>query len=96
MTYQEISLLILIRHPFLTCLLGNQIGNELSGVKNIPIRGADVKRQITAKVDVSATGNFLPTQLIYTEKNKRCLPYVEFPHSFHITYTKNQWSNEDY
>ena len=33
-------------------------------------------------------------QQIYTRKSKRCLPNVEFPRSFHLKYTKNQWLNQ--
>ena len=33
-------------------------------------------------------------QQIYTRKSKRCLPNVEFPRSFHLTYTKNYWLNQ--
>ena len=43
---------------------------------------------------VSATGGFLPMQIIYTIKTTRCLPDVEFPLSFHDTYTEHHWSNQ--
>ena len=66
---------------------------NLKGPKKVPIKGEDDKRQIATTFATSATGNFLSLQLIYTGKTKRCLPNVEFPLSFHVTYTENFWSN---
>ena len=63
------------------------------GSKNVPIKGLDDKRQITATFVVSATGSFLPIQLIYQGKSKRCLPKFTFPSNFHVTFTPNHWSN---
>ena len=63
------------------------------GSKNVPIKGLDDKRQITATFVVSATGSFLPIQLIYQGKSKRCLPKFTFPTNFHVTFTPNHWSN---
>jgi len=65
----------------------------LKGSKTVPIKGVDDKRQITATFTVSASGAFLPIQLIYQGKTKRCLPKFQFPKEFHVTYTKNHWSN---
>ena len=42
--------------------------------KHVPIKGVDDKRQITATFAVSASGDFLPMQLIYAGETKRCLP----------------------
>ena len=61
--------------------------------ENVPIKGVDDKRQITATFAVSATDKFLPIQVIYQGKTKRCLPKFRFPKSFHVTYTPNHWSN---
>ena len=63
------------------------------GAKNVPIKGLDDKRQITATFVVSATGTFLPVQLIYQGKSRRCLPKFTFPANFDVTYTPNHWSN---
>ena len=38
------------------------------GSKNVPIKGLDDKRQITATFVVSSTGSFLPIQVIYQNK----------------------------
>ena len=40
------------------------------GIKTVPIKGIDEKRQITATFTVSMTGKFLPTQLIYEGKTR--------------------------
>jgi len=40
-------------------------------------------------------GDFLPVQLVYGGKTKKCLPVVSFPESWHITYTHSHWCNEE-
>ena len=45
----------------------------LKGTTTVPIKGVDDKRQNTATFTVSASGVFLPIQLIYQGKTKRCL-----------------------
>ena len=65
----------------------------LKGPATVPIKGVDDKRQITATFTVSASGVFLSIQLIYQGETKRCLPKFKFPKEFHVTYTKNHWSN---
>ena len=62
--------------------------------ENVPIKGSNDKRQITATFSSSAKGKFLPMQLIYTGKTKVCLPNVEFPRNFRVTCTENHWSNQ--
>ena len=63
------------------------------GSTNVPIKGFDDKRQITATFVVSASGSFLPMQLIYKGKSERSLPKFTFLSSFHVTFTPNHWSN---
>ena len=67
---------------------------NMKGAKHVPIKGVDDKRQITATFGVSASADFLPMQLIYAGEAKRCLIKFTFPRSFHVTYTKNHWSNQ--
>ena len=43
----------------------------MKGSTTVPIKGVDDKRQITATFTVSASGVFLPIQLIYQGKTKR-------------------------
>ena len=65
----------------------------LKGPKTVPIKGVDDKRQITANFTVTASGSFLPIQLIYSGKTKRSLPKFDFPKCFVVTFTRNHWSN---
>ena len=67
---------------------------ESEGAKRVELAGKDDKRQITAVFGCSLVGDFLPPQLIYQGKTTRCLPQVEVPPDWHITYSVNHWSNE--
>ena len=66
---------------------------EKEGSKRVEIVAVDDKRQITAVFAGSLTGDFLPPQLIYKGKTKRCLPSVSFPSDWHITCSHNHWAN---
>ena len=68
---------------------------SFKGAKNVPIKGVDDKRQITAAFAVSLTGKFLPIQLIYKGKTKCSLPKFKFPSTFSLSYTENHWSNTE-
>ena len=53
---------------------------EKRGTKRVEIAAADDKRQITALFTCTATGQFLPIQLIYEGSTSRCfLSSVKFP-----------------
>ena len=67
---------------------------NFKGAKNVTINGIDDRRQITATFAISATGEFLPMQLIYFGKTKRCLRNFPFPHPFQVNYTENYGSNQ--
>ena len=56
--------------------------------------GNDDKWQITAYFAGSMVGDFLPLQLVYEGKTIHCLPQVEFPRGWHITYSSTHCSNE--
>ena len=43
----------------------------------------------------SLIGEFLPIQLIYGGKTKRCHPPQSFPSDWHVTQNQKHWSNED-
>lgn len=64
------------------------------GSKRIEIAGTEDKRQITAVFANTMAGNFLCPQIIYSGKTQRCLPTVQFPKGWHVTYTENHWANE--
>ena len=53
------------------CVFPEKYTFNLNGVTNVPIKNANDKKQITTTFTVSTTGNLLPTQLIYTTKNKK-------------------------
>ena len=61
---------------------------NIKGSSNVPIKGIDDKRQITATFAVSATGELLPILLIYEGKTK-----FKLPRSFNVTFTGSHWSN---
>lgn len=64
------------------------------GSKRIEIAGSDDKRQITAVFAGTKSGKFLPPQIIYAGKTKKCIPSVKFPDNWHVTHTENHWANE--
>ena len=64
------------------------------GSKRVEIVGIDDKRQITAVFAGTMSGLFLPPQIIYKGKTRKCLPNIDFPESWDITYTSNHWANE--
>ena len=55
---------------------------KVKGSITVPIRGVDDKCRITATFTFSASCSFLPIQLIYNAKIKRCLPKCDFPNCF--------------
>ena len=65
-----------------------------SGASQVPIAGIDDKRQITMVLANTPTGHLLPPQVIYAGTTERCHPTFNFPPGWHITHTKNHWSNE--
>ena len=67
---------------------------EVERSKCVEVVGTDNKWQITACFAGSMAGDFLPLQLVYEGKTTHCLPHVEFPRDWHITYSRTHWSNE--
>ena len=65
------------------------------GSKRIELIGLGDKRQITAVVCGTLSGDFLPLQLIYAGKTTACLPNAKFPKDWLLSYIPNHWSNED-
>ena len=68
---------------------------SFKGTQNVPIKGVDDKRQMTATSVVSLTGKFLPIQLIYKGKTERSLPKFKFPSTFSLSYAENNWPNNE-
>ena len=52
---------------------------EKEGSKRVEIAGIEDKRQITAVFGCTITGDFLPIQIIYKGKTKKCLQSFAFP-----------------
>lgn len=63
------------------------------GSKQVEIIGLDDKRQITAVMACSLTGELLPLQLVYGGKTEKCHPRYTFPPDWHITHSPNHWAN---
>lgn len=66
-----------------------------AGAKVIPIHNSDDKRQITAVLSASLSGEYLAPQLLYQGKTDRCHPKVTFPEGWDVWHSENHWSNED-
>ena len=66
-----------------------------SDEKVVPITNSDDKCQITAVLAVTITGEYLPPQLIYQGKTKRCHPAGEVPEGWDIWHSHHPWSNEE-
>ena len=68
---------------------------EQRGKKHVEVIALDDKRQITAVICGTLSGDVLPLQLIYQGKTPACLPKISFPEGWLISYTPNHWSNEE-
>ena len=64
------------------------------GSRRVEITGVGQKRQVTAVVCGSLTGDYLPTQLIYQGKSNHCHPNFNFPEEWHITHSLKHWAME--
>ena len=74
---------------------GSQWTMAEKGAKRVECAGVDDKRQITVVVCGTASGIFLPFQVIYQGKTPVCLPRFVFPADWNVTFTQNHWCNED-
>ena len=64
------------------------------GSKRVEIAGLDDKRQLTVLLSCTMKGKLLPTQVIYAGKTPACLPKVDYPSDWYLTYIENHWCNE--
>jgi len=81
-------------HTGINIVPGSAWTMDQKGQQHVELLALDDKRQITAVVCGSLTGNLLPFQLIYQGKMSACLPKVSLPKDWHVTCTDNHWSNE--
>lgn len=68
---------------------------EKKGSKRVGLSGVDDKRQITLVLCGTASGDFLPPQVIYKGTTKRCHPKTDLPMDWNITHSKKHWSTEE-
>ena len=65
---------------------------DVKGVKTVPIKGIDDKRQITATFAISMSRGLLLIQVIYEGKSTRYLPKYAFPGNLGTAFSANHWS----
>jgi hypothetical protein len=66
-----------------------------TAASQVPIQGSDDKRQVTMVLANSPTGHLLPPQVVYQGTTNRRHPTFNFPDGWHVTHTRNHWSNEE-
>ena len=71
MLYRQSSSSVLTRLLSLFYISSGKYTFNGKGAKDAPVKGIDDKHQITVTSTVSAVGDFLPKQQIYTGKTKR-------------------------
>ena len=81
-------------HTVVNIVPGSQWTMAEKGSKRVECNGVDDKQQITIVVCGTASGIFLPFQVIYKGKTPACLPRFVFPADSNVTFTQNHWSNE--
>ena len=82
-------------HILINIVPGSSWTMAQKGPKRIEMIVLQDKRQIMAVLCGTLSGEFLPLQLIYTGKTAACLPKVQFPDDWLLSYTHNHWSNEE-
>lgn len=66
-------------HTGITIVSGSSWTMDLKGSQIVEIVGFSDKRQITAVLCGTVTGELLPFQLTYQGKTSACLPRIDFP-----------------
>lgn len=67
---------------------------EKEGVQIVPFAHSDDKRQLTAVLVITASGDYLPPQLLYQGKTPKCHPQISFLPGWDVWHLENHWSNE--
>ncbi len=65
------------------------------GSKQVAIVGLEDKREITALLGSTASGDLLPPQVIYQGTTDKCHAHYTFPDDWHVTHTASHWSTEE-
>lgn len=71
---------------------------EATGSASVAVTGAEDKRQITACIASSLSGDLLPLQLIFQGKTARSLPPITIEAKashVHLTFSDNHWSSQE-
>ena len=68
---------------------------EVQGSKQIDVIGLDDKREITALLAVSLSGELLSPEVIYAGTTPRCHPNVTVPNGWHLTHSPSHWSTAE-
>ena len=63
--------------------------------KIVPIKHSDDKRQVTAVLSITMSGEYLPAQVIYKGKTDCCHPKGDISSGWDIWHSVNHWSNEE-
>ena len=76
------------------CVLVGRTTLAKKNTKTVPIKGSSDKRTITATFAISLQWEFLPMQLIYGGKIRKCLPRFKFPEKISFSYNETHYSND--
>ena len=68
---------------------------EEKGSTQVPIAQLDDKRQMTALLACTKSGEMLPPQLIYQGKTDLCHPTYKYPENWDITHMESHWSTSE-
>ena len=88
------SLIISLDQTPTKCVLVGRTTLAKKNTKTVPIKGSSDKRTITATFAVSLQWDFLPMQLIYGGKTRKCLPRFKFPEKISFSYNETHYSND--
>ena len=91
------SLIINIDQTGIELVPASKTTYDAIGKKSIALVGQDDKRQITAVLGSSASGELLPLQLIFGGKTERSHPIMAETikqAGFHFAHSENHWSNQ--
>ncbi|KAL3677747.1 hypothetical protein R1sor_020703 [Riccia sorocarpa] len=78
--------------------VGREKTYTMKGSREVAVTGKDDKRQVTLVPAMTATGELLPFQIIFTGRSSRSLPTGQWAnilkwHGWHLTFTDNHWAS---
>uniref|UniRef100_A0A1X7V073 DDE-1 domain-containing protein n=1 Tax=Amphimedon queenslandica TaxID=400682 RepID=A0A1X7V073_AMPQE len=69
--------------------------SEQTALQLVPITNCDDKRQITAVLAATMTGEYLPAQLIFKGKTHCCHPSIIAPPEWNFWHSESHWSTKE-